>query len=140
MGLRERAIDAWREKEKAELAYRQRANKRMEAKALGTFEEKFSIVPEAAKVDDMGHVRLVAEGMTFLYNLRVRSYRLMGTCSECGANCWSEGFASIERLGSMLEDFQPEAGHQCAEPEVELTAADNLRAAWRAFMGDEDAY
>jgi hypothetical protein len=127
--LRERAAAAWKEK-KAVLAEEHAAN--LEAmqhellceqlqsdfeRALReiTGEESISFWVHEYLIGVVGNLRFVPHIPSKEWNDPVlRRVRLMGVCSRCGAETYSQSIADLGDLGKQLESFIPAIGRECA--------------------------
>jgi len=135
--LRERALEAWIEEERGRKDAQERTDVGLFRRAREHFSKAFGVEPEVVKRTSHW-VEVGAGGMVFFFNPMTKTYWLWGECPDCGWHCWSSrGFQTLGEMGRVIAEFKPE-GHKCGTPEdVEETAAETLRKAWRAFMMEE---
>lgn len=101
MSLRERAIRAWKAY-KPLRSYEE--ERKQEIRIL--FSTYFGQPPDGVYEDEV-----YCEDLKFLYV--AGRFHLLGRCPSCNQEVWSVSITSLEDLGRILTEFEPEIGHSC---------------------------
>jgi hypothetical protein len=160
VGLRERALAALQEARRAAEG-RQRESEAAEREdrsrlLIRLLKDRLGVSATAAQLEwANNHPSFIMDGLTFVcHRSRVSGHtieelRLVDDCPLCGDRATSKDIYSLDTLGELLGEFQPNWGHECTRrPRSEPTApaaspppttADQLLELLGTFIGERIA-